>query len=236
MSARTPLREAVALTVAGRIHRLNNFLQAAVGAAELAAVSAPPDTEMAELTEAAAEAARRLVFESRTLFAIAELCWEPLAPTQLGPLVRAAVARALAGARTTVTFEGVDAVVLASPALLDEALGELASNARRAMSDGGALRVEGRPRCLAEGEHSPLPAGDYVEVRVADRGPGIPSDLAPALFEPLPRDGEPPMALGLAMVRAVVRQHRGAVWAEDAREGATFVVLLPVVAPSTGGP
>lgn len=230
MTTRRPSpRDTVAVVLAGRVHRFNNLLQAAVGAAELAAVSAPADAEIAKLAEAAAEAARQLVLESRTLFSIAELCWEPRTPTRLGPMLEAAVTGALEGASTAGTIECVEADVLAAPDLLVGAFAELAKNARTAMQDGGALHVAGRTRLLAEGELPPLPAGDHVELRFVDRGPGLPADPS-TLFEPQPRDGDRPLTLGLSMVRAIVRQHGGAVWAEATSDGAAFVVVLPTVA------
>lgn len=221
------VRESLALVLAGRMHRFNNVLQSAVGTAELAAVSAPPGTEIAELTEAAVRAARDLVIESRRLLEPVDLCWEPLSPTPLAEVVDAALGTALASAETVARVEGVDHPVLAAPGLLGQAFAEIVDNARAAMDDGGALRIVGHRRPVAEGEHA-LPAGDYVEIRFVDEGPGFTEEELPALFEPWPRADARVFGLGLAVARAVVRNHRGAVWAEAVPGAGTVVVLLPV--------
>lgn len=72
---------------------------------------------------------------------------------------------------------------------------------------------------------------DAVEVRVSDRGPGIPEGEREAVFEEFYRSGDGRVAgtgLGLAVARAIVHAHGGAIWVEDAPGGgATVVVRLP---------
>ena len=72
-----------------------------------------------------------------------------------------------------------------------------------------------------------------VEWRVADRGPGVPSEYRERIFEPffrLPgaseRDGG--VGLGLALVRTIAERHGGSVRCEDNPDGgAVFRVFLP---------
>ena len=74
---------------------------------------------------------------------------------------------------------------------------------------------------------------NQAELRVSDNGPGVPPDLRERIFEPfyrLPgateRDGG--VGLGLALVKAIVLRHGGAVFCEaSASGGAGFVVHLP---------
>ena len=77
-----------------------------------------------------------------------------------------------------------------------------------------------------------LPHG--VEIRVGDRGPGVPKALRERIFDPfyrLPgateRDGG--VGLGLALVKSIATRHGGRVYCED-REGggASFVMVLPL--------
>jgi signal transduction histidine kinase len=66
---------------------------------------------------------------------------------------------------------------------------------------------------------------------VEDNGPGVPSELAPTLFERFVRgagDRGGSFGLGLAIVRAVAQSHGGSVELENvAPHGARFVVRLP---------
>lgn len=77
---------------------------------------------------------------------------------------------------------------------------------------------------------------EFAEIVVADRGPGIPSQLAPRLFERFVRgDASRSRAsggngLGLAIVRGIVRAHGGDVLARSRDGGGTeFVVHIPLV-------
>jgi two-component system sensor histidine kinase KdpD len=78
----------------------------------------------------------------------------------------------------------------------------------------------------------PASAGDGVEIRVVDHGPGIPESERTRIFEPylhLPGPGSRPgTGLGLAIARGFVEANDGSIAAEGTPGGgATFVVTLP---------
>jgi two-component system, OmpR family, sensor kinase len=74
--------------------------------------------------------------------------------------------------------------------------------------------------------------GSGAVLVVEDSGPGVPSELAPSLFERFVRgagDRGGSFGLGLAIVRAVAVSHGGSVALHDvAPHGARFVVRLPL--------
>ena len=74
--------------------------------------------------------------------------------------------------------------------------------------------------------------GDWVEVRIADTGPGIPEEIQPRLFEPFftTKEVGKGTGQGLAISYAVVvEEHGGELRVESkAGEGAVFIVRLPV--------
>lgn len=74
---------------------------------------------------------------------------------------------------------------------------------------------------------------DTVVIEVGDRGRGLPEGNASRLFEKFVRGSAAPGAgLGLAVVRAIVEAHGGAVTAENrAGGGALFRVTLPTPVP-----
>jgi signal transduction histidine kinase len=77
-------------------------------------------------------------------------------------------------------------------------------------------------------------SGDEVVIEVADDGPGIPSELAPRVFERFVRngrDGGKGSGLGLAIVRSVAQSHGGAVQLEPQPNGVgtRFVIRLPAL-------
>jgi C4-dicarboxylate-specific signal transduction histidine kinase len=73
------------------------------------------------------------------------------------------------------------------------------------------------------------PAGAFVEVRVADRGPGITATDADSVFEAFWSTKANGMGIGLAICRSIANAHRGSLTMSNAAQGgAVFCALLPV--------
>ena len=98
----------------------------------------------------------------------------------------------------------------ADPGLLERALANVLANA---IGHGG-----GAPVRLTAG-----PAGGMVDLRVCDRGPGVPPASREAMFRPFQRLGDAPsgegIGLGLAVARGFVQAMGGAVEVEDTPGG-----------------
>jgi two-component system sensor histidine kinase FlrB len=72
-------------------------------------------------------------------------------------------------------------------------------------------------------------AGDQVDVRVSDNGPGVPVELRQRIFDPFFTSRADGTGLGLPVARSVARAHRGDVLLLAAAEGGTtFVLRLPL--------
>jgi two-component system sensor histidine kinase KdpD len=105
---------------------------------------------------------------------------------------------------------------------IDQVLSNLVENAAKYTLPSVEIRIAARRQ------------GEMVEVEVADRGPGIPQDALPRLFEPFFRvDGSQPRprgtGLGLAVARGLVEAHGGRIWAENRPGGgARFIFTLPL--------
>ncbi|ARX87049.1 MULTISPECIES: sensor histidine kinase [Streptomyces] len=71
--------------------------------------------------------------------------------------------------------------------------------------------------------------GERVELRVVDRGPGVPDDAKDRIFEPFQRYGDAPrgsgVGLGLAVARGFVESMGGTLDAEDTPGGGLTMVL-----------
>ncbi|QDQ14153.1 sensor histidine kinase [Streptomyces spectabilis] len=76
--------------------------------------------------------------------------------------------------------------------------------------------------------------GDQVQLRVVDRGPGVPDDAKDRIFEPFQRYGDAPrgsgVGLGLAVARGFVESMGGTLNAEDTPGGGLTMVLTLKVA------
>ncbi|MFJ9005389.1 ATP-binding protein [Streptomyces canus] len=78
---------------------------------------------------------------------------------------------------------------------------------------------------------------DRVEIRVVDRGPGVPDEAKERIFEPFQRYGDAPrgagVGLGLAVARGFAEAMDGTLMAEDTPGGGlTMVLSLPVAVGS----
>ena len=76
------------------------------------------------------------------------------------------------------------------------------------------------------------PAGEWVEVEVADTGAGIPTEDRERLFEPFVRgmageDRDGRAGLGLALCRAIVEAHGGRIWLANGEEGTRVRFVIP---------
>jgi signal transduction histidine kinase len=71
-----------------------------------------------------------------------------------------------------------------------------------------------------------------AEMRVSDRGPGIPEEIRTQIFEPF-FSTRGSTGLGLALCHSIVSDHGGEILAEDRTDGpgAVFVVRIPLATP-----
>jgi signal transduction histidine kinase len=69
-----------------------------------------------------------------------------------------------------------------------------------------------------------------MEIRVIDRGPGIPPELVEKLFTPLFSTKVDGMGMGLNICRSIIEFHHGRLWVEgNPAGGSVFVITLPIV-------
>ncbi len=137
-----------------------------------------------------------------------------------------ALARRVAERRTTadvpveVIWEATTRFVVARPGDLETALGNLVENAARFSPKGESVTLQitgGAPTSL-------------VRIAVGDRGPGVPEEHLPKLFDRFfTTDNESGTGLGLAIVASVAQAHGGTVSVdENPGGGARFTLELPL--------
>ncbi|WP_327301309.1 sensor histidine kinase KdpD [Streptomyces goshikiensis] len=105
--------------------------------------------------------------------------------------------------------------------LLERAVANIVENAVKYSPDGQAVLV------------SASALADRLELRVVDRGPGVPDEAKNRIFEPFQRYGDAPagagVGLGLAVARGFLEAMDGTLTAEDTPGGGlTMVITLPV--------
>ncbi len=74
-----------------------------------------------------------------------------------------------------------------------------------------------------------------AEIRVRDRGPGLPPDVMARLFEPFFSTKPDGMGIGLSISRSIIEAHGGRLTGETVAEGgAVFTIRLPIPAVEEG--
>jgi two-component system sensor histidine kinase KdpD len=114
-------------------------------------------------------------------------------------------------------------MVAVDPGLLERAVANLVENAVKYSPAGETVLV------------SASAIADRVEVRVVDRGPGVPDEAKERIFEPFQRHGDAPrgagVGLGLAVARGFTEAMNGTLNAEDTPGGGLTMVLTLRAAP-----
>jgi len=112
-------------------------------------------------------------------------------------------------------------MIYADAVMIEQVLTNLLENALRYTPAGSPLEIAAEV------------SDDWVEISLADRGPGIPAGLENRLFEKFYRlhdeTAQSGVGLGLAICRAIVSVHGGSIRAHNRADGgAIFSFLLPL--------
>ncbi|HET9853911.1 MAG TPA: GAF domain-containing protein [Methylomirabilota bacterium] len=239
--------EAVGRLAGGVAHDFNNLLTIITGRTHLVLGKLKADDPVRRSVEVIQKTADRAAGLTRQLLAFSRKQVLQRSVLDLNSLVAdvSTMLRRLIG-------EDVDLLVTPGPsagrvnadrAQLEQALMNLAVNARDAMPGGGTLGLETDHVRLGPAppdRPDALPPGPYAVLRVLDTGTGMDPATQARIFEPFFTTKEPGKGtgLGLSMVHGIVRQHGGAIHVRSVvGGGTTFEIYLPQVeaAAEVGG-
>ncbi len=146
-------------------------------------------------------------------------------PVAVEDVVSRALDHAARGAYVELDVPDTLPEVLADAGLLERVIANLVENALRYAPSGEPVRVAASS------------LGDEVEIRVMDRGPGIPAEARENVFAPFQRRGDKAtstgagVGLGLAIARGFVEAMHGTISLDDAPGGGLIAaVTLPIAA------
>lgn len=225
--------DAVGRLACGVAHEFNDMLSVLLGYAALLLQDCSPSdpmfaplSEMQRAGERASDVSRRLLTFSRL---------QPTVPqsVDVNDAVRSTqtlLVGTVAPCELVVRLSSQDCVTTADASQLEQIIINLVSNARDAMPNGGAIRVE------TGVTHEPITAsGDgqrRVVLTVRDSGPGIPVEIRARVFEPFftTKPQGRGTGLGLSIVYGIVEQCGGVISLDTPLEGGTEVTIsLPAV-------
>jgi PAS domain S-box-containing protein len=231
--------EAVGQLTGGIAHDFNNLLTPIMGGLELLA-GRTEDPRLKRVADTALESARRGAKLTGQLLAFSRIQRISMAPVPVNSLIekmQTLLRHSIGRAITIETALDPDAGHgLCDANQLENAILNLAINARDAMPRGGVLTIG--TAALDVDEEADHKAGRFVRIRVADTGEGMPAEVAARATEPF--FSTKPLGkgtgLGLAQVYGIAQQSGGTLRIDsEVGRGTRVDILLPAVdAPGDG--
>lgn len=240
--------EAVGRLTGGIAHDFNNLLTAIGGNIDLAARRLnPPDERIIRTLNAARQASQRAATLVQRLLAFSRQHPQEVRAVDINRLVQGMselLHRTLSEGVTIETVLGSGLWKCAiDPNQLENAIINLAVNARDAMPNGGRLTIETANAFLddayavrAGGDFKP---GQFIMVAVSDTGTGITPEVRDKIFEPFftTKAVGSGSGLGLSMVYGFVKQSGGHVQVyTEPGEGTSFKLYFPRLPDDTTVP
>ena len=219
-------------TLAGGIaHDLNNILTVISGNIGLAQIEAPNDAgSLLSFLSKAGQAAQHAAHLSGQLLTFSKGGAPLKRVSPITDLLAQSAEFSLYGSslRADIDIPADLWKAEVDPGQIEQVINALMINAREAMPHGGTVRISARNVELQEKPNALLPAGRYIKVTIADRGCGVPDDLATKIFDPYFTTKPMGSGLGLAISYSIVKKHGGVLHLENSSpEGSSFAFYLP---------
>ncbi|SCK08414.1 Predicted ATPase [Variovorax sp. HW608] len=229
--------EAMGTLAGGIAHDFNNILGAILGYGEMALRQATVGTRLRRDLEAilaAGERGRALV---ERVLAFSRSGGAERVAVHVEKVVHEALnllsGQLTAAVRLEVNLSSGKAALLGDATQVHQVVMNLGTNAAQAMPSGGVLSVTlglerfEKTRAVTIGC---VDTGDYIVLRVADTGSGIPAPVIERMFEPFftTKEAGAGTGLGLSLVHGIVTQLGGAIdVVSTIGKGSTFAIYLP---------
>jgi signal transduction histidine kinase/ActR/RegA family two-component response regulator len=232
--------EAIGTLAGGIAHDFNNILTSIINSAELALMDLPPGDAMEDDLRRvlkAGERGSRLVKQILSFTRPSQAGFAPInvadVMNEVAGLLKASIPRHI---KVVVDVPASPVTCRADPTQLHQIVMNLCTNAFQAMREsGGVLTVSLTEDELDEAQAGPVGtrAGRYARLSVVDTGPGIAGEILDKIFDPFfstKQKGEG-TGLGLAVVRGIVKSHRGGIRvSSQPGERTGFDIYLPLLA------
>jgi nitrogen-specific signal transduction histidine kinase/CheY-like chemotaxis protein len=241
--------ESVGVLAGGVAHDFNNLLTGILGNVSLAREQLPAGSDLHEFLRPIEKSAEHAAQLTQQLLGYAGRGGPRRGAVDLNRLIEDAadLVRLSASRKAALRSELAANLspVEADPGQLRQVLLNLVQNASEALgAKGGTITVRtgggpSEPEASARAEGcwaGELPAGPHVWVEVADTGCGMDGPTLAKVFDPFFSTKFTGRGLGLAAVRGIVAEHRGAVRVtSEPGKGTAFRVYLPAAAPRPVG-
>ena len=231
--------EAIGQLAGGVAHDFNNLLTVIKGYSQLSLAEVGEGNPFREAFEVINKAVEKATDLTRQLLAFSRRQIMEVRVLDLNALLQnldKMLRRIIGEDIELVTLLGEDlGRVKADPGQIEQAVMNLAVNAKDAMSEGGKLIIETVNAELDEAyarTHVAVTPGPYVMIAVSDTGTGMRPEVRDRIFEPFftTKGKGKGTGLGLSTVYGIVKQSNGNIWVySEPGKGTTFKIFLPRV-------
>ncbi|MHC1789592.1 PAS domain S-box protein [Solidesulfovibrio sp.] len=232
--------EAIGTLAGGIAHDFNNILTSIINSTELALMDLPAGDAMQDDLRRvlkAGERGSRLVKQILSFTRPSQAGFAPInvvdVVSEAAGLIKASIPRHI---KIIVDVPATPVTCRADPTQLHQIVMNLCTNAFQAMREsGGTLTLSLTEDELDETQAGQVGtrAGRFARLSVVDSGPGIATDILDKIFDPFfstKQKGEG-TGLGLAVVRGIVKSHRGGIRVSSLPgERTGFDIYLPLLA------
>jgi signal transduction histidine kinase len=234
--------ESISTLAGGIAHDFNNILTGILGNASLIKSNMTQQDESYTLADEVEKASNRARALTQQLLTFARGSTPLKRIVDITGLIEESVPFALRGSKARYHIDlgrGLWSVNV-DEGQISQVLNNILINADQAMPTGGNITISATNLSLKAKQVLPLPAGDYVRIRVSDEGIGIPSQYTDKIFDPYFTTKAQGTGLGLATTYSIIKNHEGNVSLRSTPgEGSTFDIYLPAAswdaAPAAAG-
>jgi len=225
--------EAIGQLTGGVAHDFNNLLMIISGSVQRlrAELTDKKHTRLLDMIGTATQRGESLTRQLLTYSRQQTLTPQVIDLSQRLPLLRELLTRSLR-ADIEIKVDVPDGVcaIRVDPGEFELAILNLAVNAKDAMPTGGTLSIRAKPVTLKGEATAEGLSGEFVAIRVADTGHGIPSDVVARVFEPFftTKEVGKGTGLGLSQVYGFAKQSGGtATITSTEGRGTAITIYLP---------
>ncbi len=227
--------ESIGILAGGIAHDFNNVLTAVLGNINLAQMSANGGGRLMETLEKAEAACLRAKDLSQKLITFAKGGEPVKRKNSVVSLLRKVLDSAVPGPRFRYHLtHGEDLYEVAfDEGQMQQAIGNIITNAVEAMPGGGTVRVHVENVTVADALSSLISNGRHLKITIQDEGRGIAEAELEKIFDPYyttkSLGTQKGMGLGLSITHSIVTKHHGHIAVESTPgKGTVVCIYLPV--------
>ena len=228
---RTQQLESLGVLAGGIAHDFNNLLCGVVSSLGFVKTVVDQNSEAGNILAEAERTALSARGLTRQLITFAKGGAPVLENVDIGNIISDTCKFAMSGSTNKLEIQMPDTRLIAhvDAGQIRQVFHNLILNANQAMTNGGVIRVSGVTKQLTDNQQTPPVSTSHLEVKITDQGCGMSPEVLSRIYEPYYSTKKGNSGLGLTVVFAITKRHKGSVnVVSEEGKGTEFTVTLPL--------